>query len=241
MNLPEILNILLTMLLIVSIESILSFDNIAVLSLIVNKNLPQHQRVQALRYGMIGAFVFRGLCLFFVSWILNNPEFGVWFKIAGGLYLIRLGYKGLTPAKDSTEEGEVGWADRLLKKIGMGAFWSTVLVVEMVDIVFSLDNLAAVVSLSDNFWLVVIGVCLGIVTMRFIATKFIKLMEKYPSLEKSAMIVILLLGFKLLTGGLSEHFVVLSAVRHIMESHAFDLSFSAVMMLIFFLPLLKKK
>lgn len=241
MNISEVLQIVMTLLLILSVESILSFDNVAVIALLVNKNLPLQDRQKALRYGIVGAFIFRGLCLFFVSWIMNNPSVGAIFKIVGGLYLFRLGYKGLTPAADSTEEGEVGWADRLLKKLGIGIFWSTVIVVEMVDIVFSLDNLVAVVSLSDKFWVVVVGVCLGIVTMRFVAGVFLKLMQKYPSLERSAFIVILILGIKLFVSGVADYAPFMAGIKHAMETHLFDFLFSGIMMLIFFLPIIIKK
>lgn len=237
----EIIQISLTILLILVIESVLSFDNIAVISLLVNKNLPVHERKKAVQYGLIGAFVMRGLCLFFVSWIINNPLYGAAFKAIGGFYLIRLCYKGLTPEKDSTEEGEVKWADKILKKLGIGAFWSTVIVVEMVDLVFSLDNLVAVVGMSNIFWVVVVGVFLGIITMRFVAMFFTTIMAKYPSLETSAFIVIGLLGLKLTLSGAADYFDALLSLKTLMEGHVFDFSFSGIMMLIFFTPLLFRK
>lgn len=241
MNTYVILQDILIIVLILGLESILSFDNIAVLSLIVNKNLPSHQRNKALKYGILGAFLFRGLCLFFVSWIINNPSFGAIFKVVGGAYLLWLAYKGITPKADSIEEGNVGWADRLLKKLGIGIFWSTVIVIEMVDIVFSLDNLVAVIGMSNKFYIIIIGVFLGIITMRFIATLFVKLMGKYKSLEKSAFVVILLLGLKLIISGTVDYIPSLVMVKNILESHLFDLIFSGCMMAIFFVPLLFKK
>lgn len=64
--LQEILNEPLASLLIVGnlilIESLLSVDNAAVLATMVLK-LPPQQRKKALKYGIIGAYVFRGICL----------------------------------------------------------------------------------------------------------------------------------------------------------------------------------
>ncbi len=220
------------------LESMLSIDNAAVLSLMV-KDLPFHQKPKALRYGMLGAFAFRGLFLLCASWLIKI----LWLKIVGGAYLLYLVYGHFSHAKDTIEEGidkdKTKWYLKI--KQAIGPFWSTVILVEIMDLAFSIDNIFAAVAMTDNLFLIVVGVCLGIITMRFIATKFIKLMEKHPSLETSAMIVILLLGFKLMTGGALEYLLPRSGALHIMESHAFDLSFSGVMMLIFFIPLLIKK
>ena len=48
------------------IESLLSVDNAAVLATMV-MDLPKEQRGKALKYGIIGAYVFRGICLLLAS------------------------------------------------------------------------------------------------------------------------------------------------------------------------------
>jgi predicted tellurium resistance membrane protein TerC len=75
------------------LESILSIDNAAVLAVVVNKSLSDpKERKKAMTYGIVGAYLFRGLSLFFVGYILYNPMFGVWTKIIGGIYLLKLVY-----------------------------------------------------------------------------------------------------------------------------------------------------
>lgn len=213
------------------LEGLLSIDNAAVLAVMVN-HLPEKQRVKALRYGLLGAYVFRGLCLLVASWLIKV----IWLKVAGGLYLIYLAIKGLKPHDE--EEGQIKKKSGLFK-----TFWGTILMVEIMDLAFSIDNVFAAVALSDKFWVIMVGVGIGILAMRFVAGVFVKLMQKYPTLATSAYIVILLLGIKLvLSGGI--HYVPGNFSRYlevIMESHIFDLVFSAVMMLIFFIPLLKRK
>jgi len=44
-----------------------------------------------------------------------------------------------------------------------------VIAVELADLAFSLDNVVAVVALSDNLPIVLFGVFIGIITMRFAA------------------------------------------------------------------------
>ena len=53
---------LMVVLNLILIESLLSVDNAAVLATMV-LDLPKDQRKKALKYGIIGAYVFRGICL----------------------------------------------------------------------------------------------------------------------------------------------------------------------------------
>lgn len=212
------------------LEGLLSVDNAAVLAVMVS-HLPEGQRQKALKYGIIGAYVFRGICLVIASWLIQV----IWLKIAGGLYLLYLAIKGLK--EQSEEEATVKKKSGLFK-----TFWGTVFMVEIMDIAFSIDNVFAAVAMDDRLWVVCVGVFIGILTMRFVAGKFVILMSKYPSLAKSAYIVILLLGIKLIISGALHYFDNSFAhyLEKIIESHIFDLVFSLVMMLIFFVPLIRR-
>lgn len=220
------------------IELILSIDNASVLAVVVNKNLSDPaERKKSLQYGIIGAYLFRGLSLFFVSFLLYNPSIGAWFKILGGLFLIRLWYTNMTAEADSAEEGNVGWLEKLCGNLKINRFWTTVIMVEFMDIVFSVDNLVACVSLSSNFVIVCLAVFVGILGMRFVAQYFSKLLDTYPSLEKSAFIVILLLGIKMTVAGILD-FV---TKDHFLNAHSTDLIFSVITLGVFAYPILKTK
>lgn len=120
----------------------------------------------------------------------------------------------------------------------LGVFWSTVLAVEFMDIVFSIDNIFAVVAYSDNLFLICIGVFIGILAMRYVAKYFVVLMDKYPFLEKSAFIVIAILGVKLCFSVL-VHFNKTDFAW--IESESFDLFISVLTLLIFVLPIIVVK
>lgn len=219
------------------IEIILSIDNASVLAVVVNKQLPDEaSRKKALRYGIIGAYVFRGLSLALVSFIMYNPSIGAWFKIVGGAYLIYLFYTHLTPEIDSIEEGQVGWLEKICSFLHINKFWSTVIVVEFLDIAFSLDNLLAVVGLSGNIYIVCSAVFLGILFMRFIAQYFSKLLIKYPSLENTAFFVIFLLGLKMSFSGAFDFFPN-TKIHYILNSENTDLIFSILTLSIFIIPI----
>jgi predicted tellurium resistance membrane protein TerC len=52
------------------IESLLSVDNAAVLATMV-LDLPPQQRKRALKYGIAGAYIFRGICLLLASYLVH--------------------------------------------------------------------------------------------------------------------------------------------------------------------------
>jgi YkoY family integral membrane protein len=201
------------------IESLLSIDNAAVLATMV-LDLPKDQRPKALRYGIIGAYVFRGLSLLFAALLISIW----WVKPLGGLYLLWLSmrylFKKKHPSADETPQEEAqeqkqSWLYR--RTLGMlGPFWATVVMVEVMDAAFSIDNVIAANAYSRNIILIWAGVFIGILAMRFVTQGFVRLMERYPFLETCAYSVIALLGFKLVLSGVN-HFYPCSAFAKFMD------------------------
>ncbi len=218
------------------IESLLSVDNAAVLATMV-MDLPKEQRYKALRYGIIGAYVFRGLALIFAAFLIK-----FWYlKPLGGLYLLYLVYDWYKGKQTETKEDDfinkqgnwlykatVGW---------MGNFWATVALVELMDMAFSIDNVFAAVAFSKNIILIWVGVFIGILAMRFVAQGFVKLMEKYTFLETSAFVVIGILGIKLLLS-IYEHFIPNDTFSKFLASPSADWVTSILTVSIFFIPVL---
>lgn len=218
------------------IESLLSVDNAAVLATMV-MDLPENQRDRALKYGIWGAYVFRGIAMIFASALIAIW----WLKPIGGLYLLYLVYswyksKQQENGEDEKVNKEGNWLYRVT--VGtLGHFWATVCLVELMDMAFSIDNVFAAVAFTPNIILVCIGVFIGILAMRFIAQWFVGLMEKYRFLETAAFVVIAILGIKLALS-LFEHFYPESAFSKFLGSHAADIGISALTVAIFFVPIL---
>ena len=218
------------------IESLLSVDNAAVLATMVI-DLPKTQRNKALKYGILGAYIFRGLAMVFASVLIKIW----WLKPLGGIYLLYLvydWYKG--KQTESKEDDFVNKQGNWLYKAtvgSLGTFWATVCLVELMDMAFSIDNVFAAVAFTPNLILVCVGVFIGILAMRFIAQWFVKLMEKYSFLETSAFIVIAILGIKLVMS-LYEHFYSDSSITKFLSSHAVDIGVSILTMSVFFLPII---
>lgn len=198
------------------LEGILSIDNAAILGAMVNplpadeaipwpkqlsgfghaiNKLFGPQRTAALKVGLIGAYVGRGIMLVAASYIIQNP----WLKLIGAAYLIKLALD------DLSARGYTGMAEDVASKpLKEKTFWSTVLAVELMDLAFSLDNVVAAVSLSDKLWVVMLGVAIGIVLMRFAAGVFSKIVQKAPILKTAAYILVLNIGIELLVEELAE-------------------------------------
>lgn len=227
---------LLIILNLVVIESLLSVDNAAVLATMV-MDLPEDQRKKALKYGIVGAYVFRGIALLLASWLTKIW----WLKPVGGIYLLYLAINYfMTKKTKETSDDTLNKKEKWLYKntIGMfGPFWSTVILVELMDMAFSIDNVFAAVAFTDHLGLIMIGVFIGILAMRFVAQGFVKMMEKFPFLEKAAFFVILILGVKL-TISAWTHFNKYSPVAEFLESERADLYVSLTTVAVFVFPIM---
>jgi YkoY family integral membrane protein len=218
------------------IESLLSVDNAAVLATMV-MDLPEEQRNKALKYGIWGAYFFRGLAMIFAAVLIKIW----WLKPLGGLYLLYLVYdwyksKQTVSEEDDTIDKKSNWLYKAT--VGsLGTFWATVALVELMDMAFSIDNVFAAVAFTPNIILVCIGVFIGILAMRFIAQWFVKLMEKYAFLETAAFVVIAILGIKLVLS-LYEHFFPESGFSKFLSSHSADIGISVLTVAIFFIPII---
>jgi tellurite resistance protein TerC len=199
------------------LEGVLSIDNAAVLGTLASK-LPREtavpwprslqflahpahavlgrQQAAALKVGLLGAYIGRGVMIFLTSLIISNP----WIRIAGAAYLLYLALdhfrersarrKGEDAA---TPEGRAP-GEKLLSHPG---FWRTVLVIELADLAFSIDNVVAAVALSPVFWVTMLGMGIGIVVMRFAAGLFARLISWEPALVSGAYLLLLAIGLEL--------------------------------------------
>jgi len=204
------LTVVIIILQLIFLEGILSIDNAAVMGTMVAelpndipapwpKSLTKigkklhpilgNQQTAALRIGLLGAYVGRGLMLFLATLIIQNP----WIKIVGAIYLIYLAFDNLGLDINHNQE------ENLLKhNSNTGSFWSIVISLNIADMIFSLDNVVAAVAISDQLWVVVLGVAIGMLLIRFAAGVFIKSIKKEPVLQKAAFLLILNIGIEII-------------------------------------------
>jgi len=208
----EVLSIVVQL---IFLEGILSIDNAAVLGAMV-AHLPNDQavpwpgplrrlrqptqqvlgpqRTAALKVGLLGAYVGRGFMLVLANFVIHNP----WLKLLGAAYLIKLAAENL----GCVTEDKTGIVPLQMTR---RTFWEVVLAVELADLAFSLDNVVAAVALSDKLWVVLLGVALGIVTMRFAAGIFTRLILVEPILKSAAYVLVLNIGLELIIEEVSPY------------------------------------
>jgi len=179
---------LLTIGLLVALEGLLSADNAMVLAVLV-LGLPKDEQKKALRYGIVGAFVFRTIATLLAVYLISLG----WVKLLGAGYLLFLVYQHFTGG-DSAERQI---APRARPAFGLSAFWATVVKVEFTDIVFAIDSILVAVAMSPKTWVVVTGGLLGIVMMRLVIGKLLSLVERYPPLVDGAFVIIAWVAIKL--------------------------------------------
>jgi YkoY family integral membrane protein len=184
---------LVTILLLVLLEGVLSADNAMVLAVRV-LSLPKELQTKALRYGMISAFTFRASATAAAAYLIALG----WVKLVGGLYLLWLPFQHFR----QHGSGEDGTSRHAIKPaepwLGLSPFWATVVKVELTDIVFAIDSILVAVAVSDKLWVVITGGILGIVMMRMVIGKLLGLIRRYPVLVDGAFVIIAWVGIKLL-------------------------------------------
>ncbi|WP_414404742.1 TerC family protein [Synechococcus sp. R65.1] len=164
----------------VFLEAALSADNAVALAALV-KHLPTpQQQNRALRWGIVSAYGFRIAIVFAAVWLVEYPP----ARFLGACYLLWLAWQHFRgkeegPAQDITRQAN---------------FWQTLVMVELTDLVFSFDSIAASVAVSRKAWVIILGGILGITLMRYMASLFLRWLDEFSRLEDAAFAIIALVG-----------------------------------------------
>jgi YkoY family integral membrane protein len=175
------------------LEIVLSADNALVLGVIA-ATLPAPLRKKALFIGIGSAFFLRAAALVFLAYLLKYP----WIQLLGAIYLLYLCIRYLIHTKKQPQLN----ASR--------SMWKTVFLIEVFDLAFAVDSImAGLAFINSNFskiWIVYVGGMIGLFGMRFAADLFSSLLDRFPNLEKSAYLMIGLIGIKLGIAALGASF-----------------------------------
>jgi len=193
----------------VALELVLGVDNVIFISILAGK-LPVEQRARARTTGIALAVVTRILLLLSLSWIisLEEPLFilplldvGISGRdlilLAGGLFLL---WKSVHEIHQKLE-GVEGSASAKVT----GSFWSVIIQIMLLDIVFSLDSVITAVGMVDELAIMIIAVIVAAAVMIFAAGPLSEFVEKHPTIKMLALSFLLLIGFTLIVEGLHQH------------------------------------
>jgi len=191
----------------VALELVLGVDNVIFISILAGK-LPKDQQARARTTGIAAAVITRVLLLLSLSWVigLTEPLFSVAgfdisgrdiILIGGGLFLL---WKA-THEIHQKLEGVEGSRSAKVK----GSFWSVIVQIMLLDIVFSLDSVITAVGMVNELLIMIIAVILAAGVMIFLAGPLSNFVEEHPTIKMLALSFLLMIGFTLLVEGLHQH------------------------------------
>ena len=199
---------LISLLTLSAMEIVLGIDNIVFIA-ILSQRVPQHQRAQVRRVGLILALVMRLGLLFALTWImkLTQPLFTVLGNEISGRDLVLLGGGLFLLAKSTHEIYDKLEGDHSDSGGGgrMSSFTSVLLQIMVLDIVFSLDSVITAVGMARALWVMVVAMIIAVTVMLIFANGISEFINRHPSMKILALSFLLLIGSLLVAEGLGKH------------------------------------
>jgi predicted tellurium resistance membrane protein TerC len=189
------------------LEIVLGVDNIIFISILVGR-LPEAQRPRARILGLAFAMGTRILLLLLLTWIMRLQAnlftaFGVDISgrdlilIGGGLFLIAKSTLEIhTSLEGEHAEGHV---------VRHAGFFSVIVQIGIIDIVFSLDSVITAVGLANDVVVMVIAIVLAVIVMMFAAGAIGRFVDNHPTIKMLALSFLVLIGVALIAEGADVH------------------------------------
>jgi predicted tellurium resistance membrane protein TerC len=198
----------LSLLTLTALEIVLGIDNLIFIAVLVER-VPPERRALARRVGIALALITRLLLLsmIFVIVRLTEPVIAFWnlafswrdlILIAGGVFLL---FKATREIHERIEgEGEEhGLSGR------RASFWSIVLQIAVLDIVFSLDSVITAVGMADHLEIMAAAVIIAVIVMLIASGPVSSFIGRHPTVKMLAFSFLLLIGMVLVADGFGFH------------------------------------
>src|SRR5690606_30831570 len=198
------------------LEYALSVDNIFVISLLFHSfRVPMAYQHRVLFWGIMGAIVFRLLMLAGGAYLAKQFD---WLFYVCGAYLAIQGVKLLRPEDEDAAAHEKSLAVRTLRRVVRvvdgdhggrlivrvdGKFALTTVAVclvsiELTDIVFALDSIPAVLSVSKDIFIMVTSNIFAILGLRSLYFVLAGAMDKFKYLKIALALLLVVIGAKMI-------------------------------------------
>jgi len=198
------------------IELSLSVDNIFVIAIIFSSfRIPQKYQHRVLFWGILGAIVFRGLMIYFGVMLINKFAwttyiFGAFLIFTAGKMLFKNDDEAFNPKKSfiyrvlgkimpisQHTDGEHFFHTENGKKYATPLFVALV-VIEMMDVLFAMDSVPAILAITSDPFLVFSSNIFAILGLRSMYFFLANMLEKFSYLEYSLIAILSFVGFKML-------------------------------------------
>jgi len=184
----------------ISLEILLSADNAVALASLTKSLKNSNDRTKALNIGITISLIFRILLILLSSFLLKF----LFIRIFAGLYLIYLFFSNVTLKNKKIDNPSNDDSSITNQRI---EFLKVVALLSITDLAFSIDSITTAVAISDQYILIVIGVLIGVIALRFTSEIFLRLLEYFIRLEMAGYIAILIIGVKLILNTLVQEII----------------------------------
>ena len=190
-----------------ALELVLGIDNIIFISILVDK-LPREKRELARNIGLFMAMFMRIGLLLVLSWIVGlvEPMITVLghaisgrdtILILGGLFLI---WKSTTEIHQS-----IDGAEHENTSIKQATFFSVIIQIIVIDLVFSLDSIITAVGMVDEVAIMIAAVITSVALMMLFARSIGNFVSNHPSIKILALSFLVVVGVVLIAEGFEHH------------------------------------
>jgi tellurite resistance protein TerC len=198
------------------IELSLSVDNIFIIAIIFSSfKIPKKYQHRVLFWGILGAIIFRGLMIYFGVIIINKFT---WTTYLFGAFLIFTALKMLFTKDDDEFNPKNSLIYKLLgkvipitnhiekdnffiktdSKLFATPLFVALIVIEVMDVVFAMDSVPAILAITSDPFLVFSSNIFAILGLRSMYFFLAHMLEKFSYLEYSLIAILTFVGLKML-------------------------------------------
>ncbi|MFV5685564.1 TerC family protein [Flavobacterium sp. GB2R13] len=198
------------------IELSLSIDNIFVIAIIFAAfKIPQKYQHRVLFWGILGAIIFRGAMIYFGVLLINKFS---WTTYLFGAFLVYTAMRMLFTGEDEKFEPKKSFIYKSLKKLmpisnhmdkehffvkrrhitAATPLFVALVVIEVMDVVFALDSVPAILAITNDPFLVFSSNIFAILGLRSMYFFLANMLEKFAHLEYSLIAILTFVGLKML-------------------------------------------
>ena len=198
-----------------ALEIILGIDNIIFISILANR-LPLSMRDRIRRLGLLFALGTRILLLLSLSWVMSLTAtlFSLFNQdisgrdlilLLGGLFLLWKASKEIYLEVEAEESLDTQISKATETPHSAKVFWSAVIQIGILDIVFSLDSVITAVGLVDDLSIMIAAVLASVGVMLFAAKPIGDFVHHHPSIKVLALSFLTIVGLVLIAESMDVH------------------------------------
>lgn len=198
------------------VEILLSIDNVLAWFFIFKTlKIPLMYQKKVLLYGLFGALILRVICVFFGSFLFSKWN---WILYLFGVFFVLTSFKFIffsNKESDSKEKSiKKTWIYKtfrvteninsesfflkIQKKIFITPLFISLILIELSDIIFSIDSIPAIFSITSDLFIILSSnffAVLGLRSMYLFTANFIK---NFPIITYSLSFILMFIGLKIL-------------------------------------------